>query len=73
MLLIIAIGLAVAGIIMETAAFYWLAGAVAAVQVLLFLVALVGFRTVSKKIDREFSNFGSSPLRMQARRPIRRP
>lgn len=59
MLLLIAIGLAVAGIIMETAAFYWLAGAVAAVQVLLFMVALVGFNKVSKKIDREFSSFDS--------------
>ena len=70
MLFIIAIGLAVAGIVMESAAFYALAGAVAAVQVLLFLVALVGFKTISKKIDREFDSF--SPMRVQNRRPTRR-
>ena len=59
MLFIISIGLAVAGIIMETAAFYWLAGAVAALQVLLFIVAIAGFKTVSNKIDREFKSFDS--------------
>lgn len=59
MLFIIAIGLAVAGIITENGAFYALAGAVAAVQVLLFIVALAGFKSVSNKIDREFKSFDS--------------
>ena len=69
MLFIIAIGLAVAGIVTENGAFYALAGAVAAVQVLLFLVAVAGFKSVSKKIDREFnSKFDSmSPVRIHNR------
>ncbi len=75
MLFIIAIGLAVAGVLLENAAFYWLAGLVAAAQVLMFVVALVGFKAVSNKIDREFRNFDgrfdSLPLRVQGRRPTR--
>ena len=41
MLFIIAIGLAVAGVLLDNSAFYVLAGLVAAVQVLLFVAWLV--------------------------------
>lgn len=74
MLFIIAIALAVAGIVTENGAFYALAGAVAAVQVLLFVVAMAGFKAVKKSIDRDFSNFDGrfDAMGIRNRRPTRR-
>lgn len=75
-LIIVAIGLAVAGIITGTTAFYVLAGIVAGIVVLTYIIALAGVRAVSKKINKEFENFGnfdSSPLRVKGRRPTQRP
>lgn len=74
MLILIAIGLAVAGVLTDHTAFYWLAGIVGMFQVLMVLVAAAGVRAVHKSIKNfdAQNNLGMSPLRISSRRSTRR-
>ena len=74
MLIVIAIGLAVAGIITDNGAFYWLAGIVGIFQVLMVLIAAAGVRAVHRSIKNFDAKSGldMSSLRVSNRRPTYR-